>query len=104
MTLWAVDEGVPLLTGYDADPLDLIYQAAPGLGTRLAGDLVSVAPPVPEEQRERATPAAAADTTPRGCYRCALAAAAFFLRSVGRGKRQPWWGPCSPTTLRPPSR
>ncbi|HWA39979.1 MAG TPA: alpha-2-macroglobulin family protein, partial [Gemmatimonadales bacterium] len=46
VTLWAVDEGVLSLTGYQTpDPLDLLY-APRGLGLTLSSDLVNVAPQV----------------------------------------------------------
>src|SRR5262249_11202784 len=51
VTLWAVDEGVLSLTGYKTpDPIDLIYRER-GLGMRLASNLTSVAPQVPEGEK-----------------------------------------------------
>ena len=52
VTLWAVDEGVLALTGYQTpDPLDLIYRPR-GLGLRLASNLAALRPRCPKARRE----------------------------------------------------
>jgi uncharacterized protein YfaS (alpha-2-macroglobulin family) len=57
VTLWAVDEGVLALTGYQPpDPVELIYRPR-GAGLRLASNLVAVAPQVKDGWRGRDTAA-----------------------------------------------
>jgi uncharacterized protein YfaS (alpha-2-macroglobulin family) len=60
VTLWAVDQGVLALTGYQTpDPIDLLYSPR-GLGLRLASNITTVAPQVPRVRRVAARPVGAA--------------------------------------------
>ncbi|MDB4948499.1 MAG: alpha-2-macroglobulin domain protein 2 [Gemmatimonadetes bacterium] len=82
VTLWAVDEGVLSLTGYHTpDPIDLVYQAR-GLGMRLASNLVSVAPQVPEGQKGTRSPGGGGGHDLTGVLRSRFRPTAFFLGSV----------------------
>ncbi|MBX6364733.1 MAG: Ig-like domain-containing protein [Gemmatimonadetes bacterium] len=82
VTLWAVDEGVLALTGYRTpDPLDLIY-ARRGLGVRLASNLVSVAPQIPEGEKGRREPGGGGGRDATGVLRSQFRPTAFFLASV----------------------
>lgn len=82
VTLWAVDEGVLALTGYRTpDPMDLIY-ARRGLGVRLASNLVSVAPQVPEGEKGRREPGGGGGRDAAGVLRSEFRPTAFFLGSV----------------------
>lgn len=82
VTLWAVDEGVLALTGYQTpDPLDLIYRQR-GLGLRLASNLVSVAPQVPEGEKGRRAPGGGGGAEGTDILRSRFQTTAFFLGSV----------------------
>jgi len=83
VTVWAVDEGVLSLTGYTTpDPIDLIYQPR-GLGMRLASNLVSVAPQVPEGQKGARNPGGSGgDGSGTGVLRSVFRPTAFFIGSV----------------------
>ncbi|HET7230459.1 MAG TPA: MG2 domain-containing protein [Longimicrobium sp.] len=82
VTVWAVDEGVLSLTGYKTpDPIDLIYQPR-GLGMRLASNLVSVAPQVPEGQKGARNPGGGGGRDAAGVLRSVFRPTAFFLGSV----------------------
>ncbi|HEU4698621.1 MAG TPA: alpha-2-macroglobulin family protein [Gemmatimonadales bacterium] len=82
VTLWAVDEGVLALTGYRTpDPIDLIYQRR-GLGMRLASDLVSVAPQIPEGEKGRLAPGGGGGLANADVLRSRFQTTAFFLGSV----------------------
>ncbi len=82
VTLWAVDEGVLALTGYQTpDPLDLIYRSR-GLGLRLASNMVSVAPQVPEGEKGRRAPGGGGGAGDADILRSRFQTTAFFLGSV----------------------
>jgi alpha-2-macroglobulin len=82
VTLWAVDEGVLSLTAYRTpDPLDLLYRPR-GLGMRLASNLVSVAPQVPEGQKGTRHPGGGGGQDLTGVLRSRFRPTAFFLGSV----------------------
>jgi uncharacterized protein YfaS (alpha-2-macroglobulin family) len=82
VTLWAVDEGVLALTGYQVpDPLDLIYRQR-GLGLRLASNMVSVAPQVPEGEKGRRAPGGGGGGEGTEILRSRFQTTAFFLGSV----------------------
>ncbi len=82
VTLWAVDEGVLSLTGYQTpDPLDLIYRER-GLGMRLASNLASVAPQVPEGEKGWRAPGGGGGQDVNGILRSRFRSTAFFLASV----------------------
>ena len=82
VTLWAVDEGVLALTGYETpDPLDLIYRER-GLGLRLASNMVSVAPQVPEGEKGRRAPGGGGGAEGTDILRSRFQTTAFFLGSV----------------------
>ncbi|HEX5724713.1 MAG TPA: MG2 domain-containing protein, partial [Longimicrobiaceae bacterium] len=82
VTLWAVDEGVLSLTGYETpDPLDLIYRPR-GLGMRLGSNLVAVAPQVPEGQKGSRNPGGGGGQDLSGILRSRFRPTAFFLGSV----------------------
>ncbi len=82
VALWAVDEGVLALTGYRTpDPLDLIYQAR-GLGMRLASNLVSVAPQIPEGEKGSRAPGGGGGGDGGDVLRSQFRTTAFFLGSV----------------------
>lgn len=81
VTLWAVDEGVLALTGYRTpDPIDLLYRAR-GLGVRLASNLTSVAPQIPEGEKGR-EPGGGGGMDAEGVLRSRFKTTAFFLGSV----------------------
>ncbi len=81
VTLWAVDEGVLSLTGYQTpDPIDLLYQGR-GLGMRLASNLVSVAPQVPAGDKGR-NPGGGGGEGAADVLRSRFRTTAFFLGSV----------------------
>jgi uncharacterized protein YfaS (alpha-2-macroglobulin family) len=85
VTLWAVDEGVLSLTGYRTpDLVDLLYQPR-GLGMRLASNLVSVAPQVPEGQKGARNPGGGGGDEAVGVLRSVFRTTAFFLGSVETG-------------------
>ena len=82
VTLWAVDEGVLSLTGYKTpDPIDLLYQPR-GLGLRLASNLVSVAPQIPEGEKGRREPGGGGGAGAADVLRSRFKTTAFFLGSV----------------------
>lgn len=82
VTLWAVDEGVLALTGYQTpDPIDLLYPPR-GLGMRLASNLVAVAAQVPEGQKGRREPGGGGGVDLAGILRSRFQTTAFFLGSV----------------------
>ncbi len=82
VTLWAVDEGVLSLTGYKTpDPIDLLY-AARGLGLRLASNLTTVAPQVPEGEKGGRAPGGGGGQGESDILRSRFKATAFFLGSV----------------------
>ncbi len=85
VTLWAVDEGVLALTGYRTpDPIDLIYRAR-GLGMRLASNLVSVAPQIPEGEKGNRNPGGGGGADAGDVLRSRFKTTAFFLGSVVTG-------------------
>jgi uncharacterized protein YfaS (alpha-2-macroglobulin family) len=82
VTLWAVDEGVLSLTGYTTpDPIDLIYQER-GLGLRLASNMTSVAPQVPEGMKGTREPGGGGGAAGADILRSRFQTTAFFLGSV----------------------
>jgi uncharacterized protein YfaS (alpha-2-macroglobulin family) len=82
VTLWAVDEGVLSLTGYETpDPLDLLYQPR-GVGMRLASNLVAVAPQVPEGQKGTRNPGGSGGADLMGILRSRFRPTAFFIGSA----------------------
>jgi uncharacterized protein YfaS (alpha-2-macroglobulin family) len=82
VTLWAVDEGVLSLTGYKTpDPLDLIYQER-GLGMRLASNMTSVAPQIPEGEKGRREAGGGGGAATSDILRSKFQTTAFFLGSV----------------------
>ncbi|MEP6473280.1 MAG: alpha-2-macroglobulin family protein, partial [Gemmatimonadota bacterium] len=82
VTLWAVDEGVLSLTGYKTpDPLDLLYQPR-GLGLRLASNLTTVAPQVPEGEKGGRAPGGGGGQGESDILRSRFKTTAFFLGSV----------------------
>ncbi|MEP6691400.1 MAG: alpha-2-macroglobulin family protein [Gemmatimonadaceae bacterium] len=82
VTLWAVDQGVLALTGYKTpDPIDLLY-APRGLGLRLASNLVSVAPQIPEGEKGRRDPGGGGGAGNADIMRSQFRATAFWLGSV----------------------
>jgi alpha-2-macroglobulin len=81
VTLWAVDEGVLALTGYQTpDPLDLLYRPR-GLGMRLGSNLVRVAPQVPAGDKGR-NPGGGGGAGDSEVLRSRFKTTAFFLGSV----------------------
>jgi len=82
LTLWAVDEGVLALTGYKTpDPIDLLYRER-GLGMRLASNLVSVAPQIPEGEKGKREPGGGGGSAAADVLRSRFKTTAFFLGSV----------------------
>ena len=82
VTLWAVDEGVLSLTGYRTpDPIDLLYSPR-GLGLRLASNLTTVAPQVPEGEKGARTPGGGGGQGESDILRSRFTTTAFFLGSV----------------------
>ncbi|MBA2685930.1 MAG: Ig-like domain-containing protein [Gemmatimonadaceae bacterium] len=81
VTLWAVDEGVLALTGYKTpDPIDQIYRAR-GIGMRLASNMASVAPQIPEGEKGFA-PGGGGGADRSDVLRSQFKTTAFFLGSV----------------------
>jgi hypothetical protein len=86
VTLWAVDEGVLALTGYETpDPIGLLY-APRGVGVRLGSNLAAVAAQVLEKgstalEKGRA-PGGGGGFDADGILRSRFASTAFFLGSV----------------------
>lgn len=82
VTLWAVDEGVLALTGYQVpEPVDLLYRPR-GLGVRLASNLSAVAAQVPEGQKGKRNPGGGGGADVGGVLRSRFQTTAFFLGSV----------------------
>jgi alpha-2-macroglobulin len=82
VTVWAVDEGVLSLTGYTTpDPIDLIYQER-GLGLRLASNMTTVAPQVPEGMKGTREPGGGGGAAGADVLRSRFQTTAFFLGSV----------------------
>jgi uncharacterized protein YfaS (alpha-2-macroglobulin family) len=86
VTLWAVDEGVLALTGYQTpDPIDLLYRPR-GVGLRLGSNLVAVAPQVADSGQalleKGAAPGGGGGLDVAGILRSRFASTAFFLGSV----------------------
>src|SRR5205814_9083769 len=82
VTLWAVDEGVLSLTGYKTpDPIDLIYRQR-GLGLRLASNMTSVAPQVPEGEKGKREAGGSGGASGAEILRSRFKTTAFFLGSV----------------------
>lgn len=92
VTLWAVDEGVLALTGYETpDPVELIYRPR-GLGLRLASNLVAVAPQVVLEavtvarsEKGGREPGGGGGAEGADILRSRFSSTAFFLGSVVTG-------------------
>ncbi len=82
VTLWAVDEGVLSLTGYQTpDPVELIYRPR-GLGLRLTSTLTSVAAQVTEAEKGQRAPGGGGGMDADGILRSRFQTTAFFLGSV----------------------
>ncbi|MDB4912814.1 MAG: alpha-2-macroglobulin domain protein 2 [Gemmatimonadetes bacterium] len=82
VTLWAVDEGVLALTGFKTpDPLDLIYRER-GLGMRLASNMSTIAPQVPEGEKGWREPGGGGGVAGADILRSRFKTTAFFLGSV----------------------
>lgn len=82
VTLWAVDEGVLALTGYQLpDPLALIYRER-SLGVRLASNLTNVAKQVPEGMKGKRNPGGGGGADIAGVLRSRFQTTAFFLGNV----------------------
>jgi uncharacterized protein YfaS (alpha-2-macroglobulin family) len=82
VTLWAVDQGVLSLTGYQTpDPVSLIYRPR-GLGLRLASNLTSVAAQVTEGEKGQRAPGGGGGMDVEGILRSRFQTTAFFLGSV----------------------
>ncbi len=81
VTLWAVDEGVLSLTGFQTpDPIDLLYQPR-GLGLRMGSNLTSVAPQVKQGDKGR-NPGGGGGEGAADILRSRFKTTAFFLGSV----------------------
>ena len=82
VTLWAVDEGVLSLTGYKTpDLLDLIYDER-GVGMRLASNMTSVAPQIPEGVKGQREAGGGGGQDRADILRSRFQTTAFFLGSV----------------------
>jgi hypothetical protein len=82
VTLWAVDEGVLALTGYKTpDPIDLIYRER-GLGVRLASNMTTIAPQVPDGMKGQREPGGGGGAAGADVLRSRFQTTAFFLGSV----------------------
>jgi uncharacterized protein YfaS (alpha-2-macroglobulin family) len=82
VTLWAVDQGVLALTGYRTpDPVALLYPPR-GLGLRLASNLTTVAPQVPEGEKGGRAPGGGGGIGQSEILRSRFKSTAFFLASV----------------------
>ena len=82
VTLWAVDEGVLALTGYETpDPVNLLYSRRP-LGVRLASNLTSVSAQIPEGAKGKRAPGGGGGLDVAGILRSRFQTTAFFLGSV----------------------
>ncbi|MEJ2185632.1 MAG: alpha-2-macroglobulin family protein, partial [Gemmatimonadota bacterium] len=81
VALWAVDEGVLALTRFTTpDPIDLLYPTR-GIAMRLASNLVSVAPQVPQGDKGRA-PGGGGGEENAAVLRSRFRPTAFFLGSL----------------------
>ncbi|MGH7536935.1 MAG: Ig-like domain-containing alpha-2-macroglobulin family protein, partial [Gemmatimonadales bacterium] len=86
VTLWAVDQGVLALTGFRTpDPIDLLYRAR-GLGLRLASNLTTVTPQVPEGIKGKRAPGGGGGQDGADVLRSRFQTTAFFLGSVVTGE------------------
>lgn len=82
VTLWAVDEGVLSLTSYKTpDPIDLVYRER-GLGVRLASNMTTVAPQVPDGTKGQREPGGGGGAAGADVLRSRFQTTAFFLGSV----------------------
>jgi alpha-2-macroglobulin len=86
VALWATDEGVLALTGFQTpDPIDLIYQAR-GLGLHLASNVVSVAAQLLAQEgitiKGDQSPGGGGGRDASGVLRSRFRPTAFFLGSV----------------------
>jgi uncharacterized protein YfaS (alpha-2-macroglobulin family) len=82
VTLWAVDEGVLALTGYQTpDPIDLLYPPR-GVGLRLASNLTAVAAQVPDGQKGKRDPGGGGGEDLTAILRSRFETTAFFLGSM----------------------
>lgn len=87
ITLWAVDQGVLALTGYQTpDPVDLVYRTR-GLGLRLTSNLVSVAQQLNEagertDLQKGGEPGGGGGGQDADILRSQFRATAFFLGAV----------------------
>ena len=82
VTLWAVDQGVLALTGYKTpDPIDLLYRER-GLGLRLASNMTSVAPQIPEGEKGKREAGGGGGASGSEILRSRFKTTAFFLGSV----------------------
>lgn len=82
VTLWGVDEGVLSLTGYKTpDPIDLVYRER-GLGVRLASNITTVAPQVPDGTKGQREPGGGGGAAGADVLRSRFQTTAFFLGSV----------------------
>ncbi|MDQ6827405.1 MAG: MG2 domain-containing protein, partial [Gemmatimonadota bacterium] len=82
VTLWAVDEGVLSLTGYKTpNPIDLLYRER-GLGLRLASNLVSVAPQIPEGEKGARAPGGGGGAAGADILRSQFKSTAFWIGSA----------------------
>jgi len=83
VTLWAVDEGVLALTGYETpDPIDLIYRPR-GLGMQLTSNMVAIAEQIAEEAAvAKGEPGGGGGMDAAGILRSRFQTTAFFLGSL----------------------
>ena len=82
VTLWAVDEGVLALTGYQTpDPIDLLYQAR-GVGMRLASNMTGVAPQVVEGEKGQREAGGGGGADRADILRSRFQTTAFFIASA----------------------
>jgi uncharacterized protein YfaS (alpha-2-macroglobulin family) len=82
VTLWAVDEGVLALTGYQTpDPIDLLYPPR-GVGMRLASNLTAVAAQVPDGQKGKREAGGGGGEDMTAILRSRFQTSAFFLGSI----------------------
>lgn len=82
VTLWAVDEGILALTGYQTpDPIELLYPPR-GVALRLASNLTAVAAQVPDGQKGKREPGGGGGEDMTGIMRSRFEPTAFFLGSI----------------------
>ena len=82
VTVWAVDEGVLSLTAYKTpDPIDLVYRER-GLGVRLASNMTTVAPQVPDGTKGQREPGGGGGSAGADVLRSKFQTTAFFIGSV----------------------